>query len=264
MLGSVRHIRYLLLVTELTLVPILLLAAFVHGAFGFGFPIVSTPLLALAFPLPTAILMTLLPTVSINIASILGERHWREALRRYWSIPVFTIIGSFSGTQWLLHVDPEPFRALLALVLVAYLVSHRLSRHDDAPQLPGWTLPLLGFCLGLLAGLVNIFAPLLVVFALYSRMPPELMVATFNLSFLTSKSGQILGYVSNGAFDLEVVRTTAVLIPLVLLSLWLGMQVRKRFAMEQYKRVLRGFLWLASVWLIGDWLFGMLGSPGTL
>jgi len=250
--------------SELSLIPVLLLAAFVHGAFGFGFPLVSTPLLALAFPLPTAILMTLLPTVSINAASILGEQHWRQALRTYWAIPVFCVLGSFIGTHWLLAVDPEPFRALLALMLIAYLVTDKLRRHEDAPQPPFWSLPLLGFGLGLLAGVVNIFAPLLVVFALYTRMRPELMVATFNLTFLTSKSGQILGFINNGAFDLDVVRTTAVLIPLVLLSLWLGMRVRKRFRVDQYKRVLRGFLWLTSVWLIGDWLWGELASRGLL
>lgn len=248
--------------SELTLIPALLLAAFVHGAFGFGFPLVSTPLLALAFPLPTAILMTLLPTVSINAVSILTERHWRQALRTYWAIPVFCILGSFTGTHWLLAVDPEPFRALLALVLIAYLLTDRLRRHQDAPPPPAWTLPLLGLSLGLLAGVVNIFAPLLVVFALYTRMRPELMVATFNLTFITSKSGQILGYIDNGAFDLEVVRTTAVLIPLVLLALWLGIRVRRRFHVDQYKRVLRGFLWVTSVWLIGDWLWGVVGPSG--
>lgn len=247
--------------SELTLVPVLLVAAFVHGAFGFGFPLVATPVLALAFPLPTAILMTLLPTVSINAASVLGERHWREALRTYWAIPVFCVIGSFVGTHWLLSVDPEPFRALLALVLIAYLATDKLHRHENAPQAPFWSLPLLGLGLGLLAGVVNIFAPLLVVFALYTRMRPELMVATFNLTFLTSKSGQIFGFINNGAFDLQVVYTTAVLIPLVLLSLWAGIRVRRRFHMDQYKRVLRGFLWLTSVGLIADWLWGVLGLP---
>jgi uncharacterized membrane protein YfcA len=248
------------------LIPVLLAAAFVHGAFGFGFPLVSTPLLALAFPLPTAILMTLVPTVSINIASILGERHWREALRTYWAIPLFTVAGSFTGTHWLLAVDPEPFRALLALALLAYLVTDRLHRRERALRAPAWFLPLLGFGLGLLAGLVNIFAPVLVVFALYTRMPPELMVATFNLSFVTSKSGQIFGFLANCAFDLAVVGTTAVLIPLVLLSLWLGIRVRRRVALEQYKRVLRGFLWLTSVWLIGEWLWGLMGegAPAAL
>lgn len=242
--------------SELSLIAILLIAAFVHGVFGFGFPLLSTPLLALVFPLPTAILMTLLPTVSINAASILGERHWRQALRRYWAIPVFCILGSFVGTHWLLSVDAEPFRALLALVLVAYLITDRLRKSDAAIELPAWTLPLLGFSLGILAGLVNVFAPLLVVFALYTRMPVELMVATFNMTFLTSKSGQILGFINNGAFDLTVVWTTAILIPLILFSLWLGMQVRRRFPVDQYKRFLRAFLWLTAAGLIGDWLWG--------
>lgn len=248
--------------TELTLVPVLLLAAFVHGAFGFGFPLVSTPLLALAFPLPTAILMTLLPTVAINTASILGEQHWREALRTYWAIPLFCVLGSFTGTHWLLAVDPEPFRVLLAVVLLAYLFTEGLRRREDAPQLPAWALPLLGFGLGLLAGVVNIFAPVLVVFALYTRMRPELMVATFNMSFLTSKSGQIAGFISNGAFDLGVVKTTAVLIPLVLVSLWLGVRLRRRFHVDQYRRLLRWFLWVTAIWLLGDWVWGAWrGAP---
>ena len=246
--------------SELALIPALLIAAFAHGALGFGFPLISTPLLALVFPLPTAVLMTLLPTVSINAASILGERHWREALRTYWVIPLFCIIGSFGGTHLLLSVDPEPFRLLLALVLIAYLVTNGLRRHEHAPTLPTWSLPVLGLCLGLLAGLVNIFAPLLVVFALYSRMRPELMVATFNLTFLTSKSGQILGFVNKGAFDLEVVWPMAVLIPVLLLALWAGVRLRRRLDTKLYTRVLRGFLWMTSLWLIGDTLWGQFGD----
>jgi len=247
-------------VNEAGLLAIVLSAAFVHGAFGFGFPIVATPLLALLFPLPEAILMTLLPTVAINLASILAERHWREALRRYWSIPLAAVLGSYAGTWWLLAVDPEPFRALLALVLVIYLLGGNPQRRAEAPQLPAWSLPLLGLGLGLLAGVVNIFAPLLVVFALYTRMRPELMVATFNLCFLTSKSGQIAGFLADGAFDLQIVSTTAVLLPLVLLALWLGIRVRRRVALAHYQRLLRGFLWLSALLLIGDWLWGMWQS----
>lgn len=241
--------------TDALLTLILVAAAFVHGAFGFGFPLVATPLLALVWPLPTAILMTLVPTIAINTASILGERAWRDAVREYWTIPVFCIIGSFIGTHWLLSVDPEPFRALLALVLLAYLVADRLRRSDSPVNLPRWALPLFGLMLGLLAGVVNIFAPLMIVFALYTRMRTELMVATFNLTFLTSKSGQVAGFLSQGAFDWQVVGTTAILLPLILLSLWVGMRLRRRFTGEGYRRVLRGFLWLVAVGLLADWAY---------
>mgnify|MGYP001546951681 CR=1 FL=1 len=239
---------------DLSFIPILMLAAFVHGALGFGFPLVSTPLLVLLMDMRSAILLTLIPTVTINLISILGEKHWRAALRTFWPIPVFTIVGSFSGTQVLLSVDPDPFRLLLALVLVAYLLSDRLQRAGHAHQVPTWGMALFGFGLGLLAGVTNIFAPVIVVYALFTRMDPALMVATFNLSFITSKSGQIIGFLVKDAFTAEAVKLTLWALPPVLLSLWAGIRLRKRVDVDTYKRLLRYSLWVIAVLLVGDWL----------
>ena len=238
---------------QLLYLPILLIAAFIHGALGFGFPLVTTPLLVLFMELPAAILLTLVPTVSINLVSFFTEKHWREALRAFWPIPTFTIVGSIVGTQILLSVDPSPFRMLLALVLVAYLATERLTGSKKEHHIPKWGLALFGFGLGLLAGVVNIFAPVIVVFALYTRMNPVLMVATFNMSFLTSKSGQIIGFIANGAFDLDVVLVTLALVPLILLSLWVGIRLRRKINKETYTQLLRGALWLIAAALVADW-----------
>lgn len=231
----------------------LLIAAFIHGMLGFGFPLVATPVLALFMDLRAAVLLTLVPTVSINLVSILGEKHWQQALRTFWPIPTFTILGSLTGTQVLLSVDPSPFRLLLALVLVAYLVVDRLAPGERKRQVPVWAMALLGFGLGLLAGLVNIFAPVLVVYALYTRMNPAMMVATFNLSFLTSKSGQIIGFAANGAFDPDALESMLWVVPLVLISLGLGMRLRRRINQETYRRGLRYALWVIALALIAEW-----------
>ena len=239
---------------DLSFVPILMLAAFGHGALGFGFPLISTPLLVLMMDMRSAILLTLIPTVLINTASILGERHWREALRTFWPIPVFTIVGSYLGTQLLLSVNPDPFRLLLALVLVGYLLSDRFTRSEKARHVPGWGMALFGLFLGIMAGVTNVFAPAIVVYALFTRMDPALMVATFNLSFLTSKTGQIAGFVANDAFTREALVLTAWALPPVLLSLWIGIRVRRRIDQASYKRVLKIALWVITVLLIIDWL----------
>jgi len=245
---------------DLTVLPILLIAAFVHGAFGFGFPLVATPLLVLFMDMRLAVMLTLIPTVSINLFSIFGERHWRKALIKFWPIPAFTVIGSFIGTQVLLSVDPEPFRLLLALVLIAYLATDRFHRSERERSTPRSVLALLGLSLGLLAGVVNIFAPLLVVFALYTRMDPTLMVATFNLSFVTSKSGQILGFVANGAFDPQVIKLSLLVLPVVLAALWLGIRVRRRIRLDTYRQMLRYSLWGITSLLIADWIFTAWGQ----
>jgi uncharacterized membrane protein YfcA len=237
---------------ELLFVVVGVLAGFVHGLFGFGFPLLSTPLLVFGFDLRTAILLTLVPTVSINLISILSETRWREALRIYWPIPAFTIVGSFLGTQLLFLVDPEPFRLLLALVLIGYLVSDHLHRGERVLHVPGWGMALFGLLLGLLAGVVNIFAPLVIAYALYTQMPTVLMVATFNLSFITSKSGQIAGFLSQDAFTFDTVGLSLIALPLILASLWLGIRVRRRVEPERYRGMLRGALWLISIAILLD------------
>jgi hypothetical protein len=113
---------------------------------------------------------------------------------------------------------------------------------------------LFGLFLGIMAGVTNVFAPAIVVYALFTRMDPTLMVATFNLSFLTSKTGQIAGFITNDAFTREALVLTAWALPPVLLSLWIGIRVRRRIDQASYKRVLKIALWVITVLLIIDWL----------
>ena len=234
---------------------ILALSAFVHGALGFGMPLVATPLLVLFMDPRSAVLITLIPVIACNLGSILGERRWREALRRFWPIPVFTAVGSLSGTQVLLSVDPSPFRLLLALVLIVYLLVEHLGNGEGREwQFSAWGLALMGLIMGLMAGVVNIFSPVVVVFALHSRMNPALMVATFNLSFITSKSGQLVGFTLGGGLDGQILLQSVLALPVVLASLWLGIRLRRRIDHESYRRLLRYGLWLMAGILILDWL----------
>ncbi|KPK11199.1 MAG: hypothetical protein AMJ68_06810 [Acidithiobacillales bacterium SG8_45] len=244
--------------SDLGFLPILLVGAFIHGVLGFGFPMLSTPALILFMELPRVVLLTLVPTVSINIISIAGEQHWREALRRYWPIPAAAIVGSMLGTEVMLNVDPEPLRLLLALVLVVYLIADRLPGAEVERHVPRWQMALLGLGLGLMGGMINIIAPAIVVYALFTRMNPLLMVSVFNISFLVSKSGQILGFIANNALDWNTVKITFWVLPLILLTLWLGMRLRRRMNLKTYQRLLRASLWLIAIVLLVDGGIGLL------
>jgi hypothetical protein len=237
---------------DLGFLPILLVGAFVHGVLGFGFPMLSTPALILFMELPRVVLLTLVPTVSINVISIAGEKHWREALRRYWPIPAFAIVGSMLGTEVMLSVDPEPLRLSLAFVLVVYLIAERLPGAEVERYVPRWQMALLGLGLGLMGGMINIIAPAIVVYALFTRMSPLLMVSVFNFSFLVSKSGQILGFIANDALDWNVVKITIWVLPLILLTLWFGMRLRRKLNLKTYQKLLRTSLWLIAIVILID------------
>jgi uncharacterized membrane protein YfcA len=241
-------------------IPLLMLTAFAHGAFGFGFPLFSTPLLTLGIDIRTAILVTLVPTVVINTVSVLAEKEWKEAIRQFWLIPLFTIIGSYCGTKVLFAFDPDLSRILLALMVIGYLLSDYIRGVEKERIVPMWGLALFGLVIGFSAGIVNVFAPLIIIFALETKMKPELMVTTFNISFLTSKSGQIAGFVSQGAFHGPALVFSLLMLPLIIISLWIGIRLRKRLDMDAYKKLLRVVLWVVAIMLIGQGGFALTSA----
>ncbi len=106
---------------------IFFLAAFIHGSIGFGFPMVATPLLALFTDLQTAIVLTFIPTLLVNLISIISEGDILLAARRHLSLALFAILGSAAGTQILLSVNSDIFKGLLGIVILIYLLVEKQS-----------------------------------------------------------------------------------------------------------------------------------------
>ena len=66
----------------ITLTIILSISSMFHGTIGFGFPMISTPLLAMVTDIKTAIVYVAIPTLLINIISIISEGNFFEAIKK--------------------------------------------------------------------------------------------------------------------------------------------------------------------------------------
>ena len=73
-----------------------------QGAMGFGFPAISTPILALMTDIKTAVLLNLLPNMTVNIISVVQGGNWRASLGVHWPLAVYALIGSFIGASVLI------------------------------------------------------------------------------------------------------------------------------------------------------------------
>src|ERR1044072_3046581 len=102
-----------------------LVAGFGHGALGFGFPIVATPLVALAIDLNSAIALLAPLTHLLTVIASLRGVACSSIVREYWFLPLATALGAWLGTRILLAVSPEPFLLVLA---GAWLFSFHLGR----------------------------------------------------------------------------------------------------------------------------------------
>lgn len=226
-------------------------AGLVHGTLGIGFPMIATPLLALVADVRTAILLLVLPTVVINVANILKGGRWSQSIARYWPLAVYGMIGSFLGTRLLIAVPAEPFRLLLAAMLVLYLNVERLGVNLDwVNRRPQLAFALFGLAGGILAGTVNVMLPALIILALEMRMPKTAMIQVFNFCFLLGKLTQGAVFAQAGLMTGAVLRLSVPLAVVGLAVMLAGMRLRERIATETYRRWLRWLLALLAVMLV--------------
>ena len=237
---------------------IFLVAGFMHGTLGLGFPMLSTPLLAIMMDIRSAILLTLVPTVTANLISIWRGGRWSESIGRYWPLAVMIPLGTLLGTWLLVSIDPAPFRLLLAAAIVLHLSNNRIRGIHLAwvRTHTGLAYLLFGLAAGFLAGTVNVMVPLLIIFALEVGMAPVAMVQVFNLCFLAGKTAQIGAFVYAGLFTWPLVVVT---FPMALGAagmLLVGMRIRERVDAETYRGWLRKVLVAMALILVIQYLLG--------
>ena len=234
------------------LIAAMVFAGLVHGTLGLGFAMMATVPLALLTDVRSAIMITLVPTMVVNVISIATAGGAREALTRYWPLALMVAGGGIIGTHWLASADPSPFRLLLAGVIVLYLNLDRLTRLrlTVIRNHPLAALATVGVVAGILAGTTNVMVPILIVYALESGMRRELMVAVFNLCFLGGKLAQAGTFTVMGSIGPAGLLASLPLGAAAALALLVGIRIRNRVDAETYRTWLRKVLWVVAVVLI--------------
>jgi uncharacterized membrane protein YfcA len=240
----------------IAILSIMLFAGLVHGTLGLGFPMVATPMLAVFFDVRTAILITLLPTVTVNLASIWNSRNSLESVGRFSLLIGFVLPGSLVGAYVLAIADPAPFRLALAGLIFLYLwtnISGRLPRQWLVANVM-LAMALFGFTAGFAAGTTNVMVAILIVFFLSLEVPRISMVPVLNACFLVGKISQILVLSLTGLVTFTLLYETLPLALAAVLALFIGQRIREKIAVEVYRRILHGLLViLAGVLIVQFW-----------
>jgi len=234
-------------------IPAILIAGLVHGAFGLGFPMVATPLLALFTDVLTAMLITLLPTMAVNLSIISqsGLKQLKEVRRHLIIIP-FTLAGTLLGTFLLVSLDPRPFLLLLALATLLYLNQDYLKQinFDWIRKYPFPAHAIFGILAGFMAGSVNVMLPVLIILFMELRIAGAAMILIFNMNFFTGKITQSMVFLQQMQGVAGFLVETLWLVPVAVIALMIGTKIRKKFDETRYLKVLRAVLWLMSGILI--------------
>lgn len=228
---------------------VMLAAGVTQGTLGFGFPALSTPIVALLTDIKTAIVLNLLPNFTLNLISIIKGGNWRESIGKYWPVAAYVLAGSVLGTHFLIYAPQDPVRLLLAASIVAYLYQHRLARLDWSwltrrPRLAAMAFGLTG---GFFSGSVNQSLPPLLIYFTRLAVPVLAMTQALNLCFLGGKTMQAITLAAAGKMHIASALANVPLTLVALAGLYAGMHLQSRFSRETYNRVLRWVLWAIAI-----------------
>ncbi|QJR15821.1 sulfite exporter TauE/SafE family protein [Usitatibacter palustris] len=226
------------------------------GGFGSGVGILATPLMALTLPMSQAAAIMLPILCVMDLAGIYAYRgKWsRENMKLIlWGGILGVVIGAFTFRFF----DDALLRVGIGAFAIAFVI-YRLSGDHTAPPAPrsvpkGLFWSTMG---GFTSTLIHAGGPPLNVYLLPQRLEKVQFVATTVLFFTVINYVKLVPYAWLGLFDARNLTTSAVLIPLAPVGIFMGVWIMKRIPQESFYRLCYAMLLVVGGKLLYDGIRG--------
>ncbi|WP_418179624.1 sulfite exporter TauE/SafE family protein [Aliarcobacter lanthieri] len=235
---------------------VIFLSSLVQATIGFGFPMIATPILAMVTDMKTAVIYVAIPTLLLNISALLFEKNFLQAVKRFYLLAIFAMIGSAIGTQILIYSNSEIFKFLLAISILFYLFSQKFSFSMPwVVQKPKLSTIVFGLSAGIIGGLTNVMALVLIIYALESKHSKKEIIQSSNLCFMFGKIIQVILFTYHGSFTPEILEISLYNLLIVLMCIIIGLNLKNKIKEDNYNKVIKGFLFVMAIALIYQTLF---------
>ena len=229
----------------------ILLAAFIKGTIGFGFPAVSTPLLALFMDVKQAVAILILPNMVMDAVQAFRHRGFVATFRRHAILYACGIGGTFLGTKLLALVSSQLALLILGAFVLTFVGMNASAVSLSVPLEWEWFLsPPVGFVVGVVGGITNVQGPLLVLYFYALGLPKLEFVRSIAISFFIYKVAQLAALLQFGLMTWPLFGLSVLASGLSLGSFWLGLKVQDRVPQATFNRVVLGFLTLLGGFLV--------------
>lgn len=241
-------------------IPAFLLVGISKGGFGGGLGSMGVPIMALAIPVPQAAAIMLPLLMVMDVFGV-----WRY--RRDWSrahMPILiagAVAGTVLGYLAFKALDELWIRLLIGLIAVTFsakdLIEERLGKVREAKD-PDWIKG--GFWAsvsGVTSFIANAGGPALQVYLLPYRLDKTAFVATVQAFFWIVNWLKFFPFIHLGLFTFENLGTSAMLLPLAPLGMWIGFRLHARVDQKRFYFWCNLFLFVTGWKLVYDGVKGL-------
>ncbi len=238
-------------------VPAVLVAGISKGGFGSGLVVLAVPLMSLAVPPPQAAAIMLPILVVMDLTAFWTYRKSFDRAQLKVILPAAAVgVGLGWATFGLL--DAAAVRLLVGVLALAFPLAYWLDwkppRVVGPAKLWGW---LWSGVSGFTSFVAHAGGPPILVYLLPQQLEKRLFVGTLIVFFMIVNALKLVPYGQLGQFHAGNLLTSAVLLPLAPLGIWLGLWMQSRIPDRAFYGVCYAFLFLTGFKLAWDGVTGL-------
>lgn len=227
---------------------VLMGAAFVIGAIGFGFGLTTSPILLLILdPQTVVVVINAVAIIAFSLVLVETREHLRN--RELAPMVVAAVLGTPIGVFALSTLDASVLRiAIGALVLLlTAMVVFNAEWKVPYPRISG---PALGFISSASTTGLAIGGPILVLFFLGRRMDRQNVRASMAFFFTIMYVTAAIGYAIQGLFTSERLVLIVAAAPMVAIGYWIAMKLTGRMNEGVFRAAVIGVVVISSIAVI--------------
>jgi uncharacterized membrane protein YfcA len=234
---------------------LLLLAAFVKGTTGMGFPLIATPTVALVLDIRTAVTILIIPNLVMDITQVFRGEFPAPIVRRFSGMFFWTVIGVFLGTKVLVTLPLWILNLVLGIMVLAFVVATLFRFELEIPAHRERMLsPMMGLVGGFLNGMTNAAGPALAIYLYSLRLPKIQFVKSIASIFIVTKASQLLAVSTWNLLNRTTLELSLAVTLFVLLGFYAGLKTQDRINQRIFNRGLLTLLFLIGLILVGSTL----------
>jgi hypothetical protein len=215
----------------------LLVAAFVKGATGLGFPLIATPTIALLLDIRTAVTVLILPNLFMDSAQVIRDGIPYDVFRRFSSLIVPTIIGVFLGTMVLVKTPLWVLNLCLGVMVLVFVASNLLKFDlTISPRAEKILSPIFGFISGFLNGMTNAAGPSLAIYLYSLKLEKRTFVKSIATIFMITKLSQLVAISTWNLFNWETITLSVQVLLFTLTGFYAGIKAQDRVNQKNFNR----------------------------
>ncbi|PVX50730.1 hypothetical protein C7377_1044 [Balneicella halophila] len=233
----------------LAIVIIVLIAAFVKGVTGFGFALVSLPLLMFWFPAKELIPVLMFCNLFASILIVLQKKEYKLIDKKGQSLIIYGAIFTILGVATLNYI---PDKALTAVIAIFFIIMSIFSLIKNK-RIRFYNIGIYktaGAICGFLTGCISVSGPPLALFLNQVNVSNKQFREIFAWFSITTATVALTGYYFAELLTWQTLKLSAISIPLLFVGSYVGKRLNQRIPQHLFEKLILGICIFSSIALL--------------